>query len=271
LGSYTLNIQGRLLAQGKYDSLINIAAWNKSEGWRGIRFDNVSNSNDSSKIEYCRISYKKELTNSQYYYGAIYANNSSKLLIRNNFIFNNYSEKGAGISLINSNAKLIGNLIVNNQSNSFGGGVYLSGSSPKITNNTIAMNKSTAATYGGGVYATNSTPILKNNIIYFNEDSQNNQLGVDNVFPISGLSLTYSCIQGGYSGSGNLSTNPRLKFPAAFAGIGIELKNVDYSLRENSPCFNIGTSNLIGLDIPILDLGGNSRVHSTTIDLGCYE
>ncbi len=272
LSSHAINIEGRILAQGTYDSLINITAWNKSEGWKGIKFDNVSSSNDTSKIEYCKISYKRELTDNQYYYGAIYTNNFSKLLIRNNFITNNYSYKGAGISLISSDAKVVGNLIANNQSESFGGGIYLSNSAPSIINNTIVNNKTLTEQTGGGVYALSSySSVLKNNIIYYNEDSLGNQSTGDNVLPTSGLNITYSCIQAGYGGSNNISIEPKLRYPSTQAGIGVDIEYVNYSLSKNSPCFNIGTGSLAGLNITSLDIDGNSRVQNAIVDLGCYE
>jgi len=276
IGPYSINIKGRLLAQGKADSIITITAWNKNEGWKGIRFNNVSVTNDSSKIEYCSISNKRELIDTLYNYGAIIVNNMSKLLIRNNIFSNNYSFKGAAISLVNSNAPIIGNLIINNQSTSFGGGVYIKGSNlsyqPNIISNTIAHNRCINETKGAGVYVDAlASPIFKNNIIYTNEDSIGNQGSEDNVFPITGLDVSYCCIQGGYLGISNISVNPIFKNASKIIGIGVDLNTVDFSLHKNSSCFDAGTTSIIGLNLDVLDISNSSRIQNLRIDIGCFE
>jgi len=46
----------------------------------------------------------------------------------------------------------------------------------------------------------------------------------------------------------------------------------DFSLLTGSPCINIGTFDLPeGIELPDLDLAGNSRVYEDFVDLGPYE
>lgn len=47
------------------------------------------------------------------------------------------------------------------------------------------------------------------------------------------------------------------------------LLNYDFSLQDNSPALNQGTT--LNLTIPTEDLAGNTRIVNDTIDLGCYE
>ncbi|MCD4745009.1 MAG: hypothetical protein K8R58_01780, partial [Bacteroidales bacterium] len=44
-----------------------------------------------------------------------------------------------------------------------------------------------------------------------------------------------------------------------------------YSLNPTSPCINTGTSDTTGLNLPLLDLAGSSRIVNDTVDMGAYE
>jgi len=272
-GKYYLDINGRLLAQGTKDNYIGFTAWNKTGGWKGIIFTDINTANDTSKVEYCNISYKKNYFISPYYYGAIYVYASHKVLIRNNIISNNYSKFGAGVSIRYSNVKVVGNLIVNNRSTYRGGGIYMEGTSsyhPLIVNNTIANNK-TNITKGAGIYKYSSiAPTLKNNIIYNNKDNIGNHAREDNLYPNT-LTATYNCIEGGYTGTGNISSNPLFKNPTPNAGIGYNIDNYNFTVQEASPCIDVGTTTTTDLNLPEFDLSGKTRVFNNRIDIGAYE
>ncbi len=274
-GHYKLDILGRLLAQGTQDNFINITAWNHDEGWSGIQFVNVAAANDTSKIEYCKITYKKDISTYPNYYGAIYMYSSSKILVRNNIITNNYSNYGAGITVYNSSAIVVGNLIANNQTYYSGGGLYVNGSasySPLILNNTITKNKSTTYSYAGGVYSSGgNVAVFKNNIIYYNEDNAGNHGNIDNLYPGTGINITYSCIEGAYSGTGNISSDPLFKNVSPVAGIAVNINNFNFALQPTSPCIDAGSAAVSGLSLPALDLAGKTRNYSSAIDMGAYE
>jgi len=80
-----------------------------------------------------------------------------------------------------------------------GGGIFCGGSSPIISGNTICGNS--AAPGGGGIYCSNSNPYLFNCILWGNSPQQ--------IFVYSGSpQVTYSDIQGGYAGTGNINAYP---------------------------------------------------------------
>ena len=67
-GHFALQVQGRLLAQGTVADTIIFTVGDTSGysdpdttrgGWFGIRFNDTPLSNDSSKIEYCKLQYGK--------------------------------------------------------------------------------------------------------------------------------------------------------------------------------------------------------------------
>ena len=85
----------------------------------------------------------------------------------------------------------------------------------------------------------------------------------DNSIPaIDGfVSATYSDIQEGLAGVGNLNLNP------LFDGSG----NYPFALTDDSPCVNSGTPDTTGLNLPEYDLAGNLRIYGERIDMGAYE
>ena len=73
------------------------------------------------------------------------------------------------------------------------------------------------------------------------------------------IQVTYSIIRGGFSGTGNIDSNP----------LFIDINNNDYHLSDYSPCIGTGT----GVGAPTIDLDRNSRPNPTgsNPDIGAYE
>tara|TARA_B100000686_G_C16805936_1_gene990428 strand:- start:309 stop:8306 length:7998 start_codon:yes stop_codon:yes gene_type:complete len=165
--------------------------------------------------------------------GGAHFNYSNATLV--NVIFqNNNSAYGGGIYLDNSSIFLKSSSIVNNASNSRGGGMYLINSNPIIENITLANNN---ATFSDQLYCGNySNPSFVNSIIW---GDQNPIELLDNT---SDLSATYCDIMGGWSGIGNIDSNP----------LFCEPDSNNYSLAENSPCIGSG---LAGANIGSKEIG----------------
>jgi len=182
--------------------------------------------------------------------GGIYCNNSSPI-IKNCIFTKNSANNGAGIYCDNSSSPIIMNCVFirNWVGNGNGGGIYCNSSSPKIINCTITKNTN------GGVYNNQySYPTIKNCIIW-----GNHWYGISNykwdVSPI----VTYSNVQGGYSGAGNINANP------LFVGVGDY-----YHLAEGSPCIDSGTSVSLPYTI-ITDIDDDNRFQGSGYDIGADE
>ncbi len=219
-------------------------------------------------ISRCRISHNSS-------YGAIYANNSTindcqitynttcgivadNSTINNSIISNNINSvggsNGGGLRITNSDVN--NSLICNNTADyGQGGGVYTSSST--IVNSTIVRNSS-------GVFGSAS---LTNCIIWGNERNGT----PDN---LNGCSCTYSAVEGGYSGEGNILLADHEPFlplfvnPSLTAGAEDSTLNVDWHLLQGSVCVNRGNNAAV---TDSLDLDGNARIQRDTVDLGCYE
>jgi parallel beta-helix repeat protein/predicted outer membrane repeat protein len=75
---------------------------------------------------------------------------------------------------------------------------FARGSSPEVINCSILVN---SATRGGAIAAFNSSPLIKNSIIWGNSG--------ESIFSFnSSMNISFSCVEGGFSGIGNISENP---------------------------------------------------------------
>lgn len=152
---------------------------------------------------------------------------------------------GSGGMLINGSYPTITNSIISNNDAPSGGGIAFSSSFPTITNCTISNNNTIGR---GGIYCNNSHMTITNSILWGNTPDQ--------IDLFSGSAdVTYSDIQGGYPGDGNLDLNP------LFVGSG------DYHLTASSPCIDAGTS----AGAPDHDIDGDSRPQGSGYDMGADE
>ena len=195
--------------------------------------------------------------------GGIYADHStiSNCIISKNASYNGWGgNSGRNAGGIYAAQSTISNCIIsNNFSNSKGGGIYASATT--IKNTTVVRNSSNYQ--GAGVYGNYAT--VTNCIIWGNERNGT----PDN---LSGVSCTYSAVEGGYSGDNNIELNninkPLFVNPSLVAGADDTTANVDWHLRNGSICVNRGNNDAV---TDSLDLDGNARIQRDTVDMGCYE
>ena len=189
------------------------------------------------------------------YGGAVRCSTSSPTIANCVFRGNSASQGGAVYCQL-SNPLLINCILRDNWGTSNGAGLCCSTSSPTLINCTIIGN--TSRSFGGGVYCVyECDPILTNCILRGNSPQQ--------YYHYSGTPLiTYSNIEGGWAGTGNIDADPLF----AFEG--------DVHLMSGSPCIDAGTNGPSG-GLPSIDLDGNARSLdgdgdlAATADMGAYE
>ncbi len=253
-----IQINGRIEAQGSGRGLINFST---DDQWKGIK---IIDSQEDNLIAYCYLTGSTEsavdidnssvdVLNSTFYENtntsqkgpAITVLDASDVLIMGNTISNNYSSVTTGaIALDNAAVEISHNIIVNNEAIFAGAIVMKNGSNATLINNTIANNLANYAC----IYLLSSYPNVKNTIIIhdgliFTTFSSN---------PI----VNYSCISGGYSGTGNISDDPQFVNPTAGDGNAYNGLTADWSLQETSPCIDTGDpSSPPDPDGTIVDMG----------------
>jgi len=177
------------------------------------------------------------------------------LKILNNIITANKGRYGAGVVLNYTGALMKNNVITNNSGGQdYGGGALwmnANGSTSKIIeNNTIAGNKTIA------VYVWQGTSVIRNSIIW----ADSTVTAVQIVARSGGPAVTYSNVQGGWTGTGNVFTNPHFT-------------DSTFQLKSNSPCIDAGDTVSSCNDIEDLLSPGNALLPSRGLlrnDMGAY-
>jgi len=108
-----------------------------------------------------------------------------------------------------------------------------------------------------------SHPILIN-CIFWGDIPEEINLGYK-----STTSITYSDIQGGWDGEGNIDTDPCFVEPGYWDADGVWVEG-DYHLLMDSVCINAGDPNYVAGPNET-DLDGKARVLCGRIDMGAYE
>jgi len=190
--------------------------------------------------------------------GAIYSVRVTSQ-IESNIIMGNSAQRYGGGIFFDTSLRINNNLITDNSAQ-YGGGIYCLSTSYEMINNTIVGNLATG--YGGGIYCDNSSPSVVNIILWNNSP--------DEIYlKESSITATYSNVQGGLPGVGNINADPLFVDADGADGV-IGTEDDDLSLSPGSPCNNAGNSS----EVPpwlVTDLDGNPRIMNDIVDMGAYE
>ncbi|MCF7913147.1 MAG: right-handed parallel beta-helix repeat-containing protein [Candidatus Cloacimonetes bacterium] len=243
-------VQGSLLANAADADSISFYSTNS---WQGIFFQNsdqpdtlsncrISNCNLSAiQIDNSTVTVSNSIlsnNNSSASGAALHITNSTDVEIRSNIIANNScSDNGHIIYLFQSDPLIANNIIVNNSSEYYGSITMDSGSNAYLLNNTIAYNLGV----NSSIYINNCFPLIRNCLIW--------EPGAIFNLVNGAPSVSYSCISGGYTGTGNISTAPLFQNPTA--GSGSEYNGLDacWIVQSNSPCIDAGNNGEAYYDI----------------------
>lgn len=183
----------------------------------------------------------------------------------------NTAARAGGIEIFGgSPVKVYDCLFTGNTSNGAGGGgaIFISSSSAAVRGCTITGNISVSHATAG-ILVSGGGATIANTIVYFNTGPAGAQ---NTINQISGGGVTYSCVQGGIAGTGNVSGDP------LFTNSG----GGDYTLAGGTPCADAGnnaavpalsTTDHAGLlriadDPAAADTGSGTR---PIVDMGAFE
>jgi predicted outer membrane repeat protein len=217
--------------------------------------DNFQNSNPT--VEDVTFSGNVATQNS----GGMGNSNSSPTLSGVTFANNSAAKNGGGMLNSESSPTMTNITFSGNSAGEFGGGICNTFSSrPTLTTVTIIGNR---APHGSGICNVGGSFTLVNGIVWGNRPAQE-QVYNDHVVP----SISYSDVEGGFRGTGNLDVDPRLDAFGDYGGL-----TWVFALRSNSPLIDRGSpsacpaTDQLGLSRPV-DGDGNG---SAICDMGAVE
>lgn len=217
----------------------------------------------------------------------------SSAIINDCTISNNSADRGGGIQVDNGTPTITNCVISGNESETTGGGIAVNNGFPTITNCIISSNRANSSLRGGGgIYIRSASAIITNcticnntadigggiscfegghpvrtitNCIFWeNADNEIHNSCGDN------FTVSYSDVQGGYLGEGNMNETP------LFMDItDPDPANWNLRLQSNSPCIDNGSNS--ALKLPNDDLDAKPRIidgdvdESPIADMGAYE
>jgi hypothetical protein len=181
------------------------------------------------------------------------------------FVGNSAAAGGGMACTWASRPTVTNSVFTGNTADFYGGGMYnylLSG--PTVTNCTFVAN--TALEFGGGMHHASTEPLTVTNCVVWGNTPY--EIGEGGSAPL----VTYSDVQGGWPGEGNIDRDPMFVDP----------KSGDYRLSSGSPCIDAGDNTAVpeGVDT---DLDGNPRFVDDPdtadtgkgappiVDMGAYE
>ena len=250
------------------------------------------------------------------FYGAGIYVEGGRLVLSQCTIRGNTALYGGGVAARGSSLYFGNCTISGNRAYLFGGGIYNEESSTNMATCLMTGNSAGTDGFGGGSAVCNVGGLAANMTI-------GNCTLADNVGPTPGdiavmnfslagagtgiavnnsilysdgsgsliwtndtakVTATHSIIQGGWTGTGNLSSNPLFvqKGSWSIEGQWIDSSS-DYGVQSTSPAINAGSTALLAADAADVDSDGNTsethptdradqnRVQSTAVDMGAYE
>jgi parallel beta-helix repeat protein len=203
-----------------------------------------------------------------YFGGGMYIiDNSSPMVTSCTFSGNNAGYGGGMHTMNNSNPTVASCTFSGNTANSWGAGMRNFASSPTVTNCTFSGN-TVKYNGGGGMHNYNSSPTVTNCILWYNAPDEVYDAGSSSI-------ISYSDVQGGWPGQGNIDADPCFVDLGFWDSNGV-LINDDYHLQQGSPCIDAGDPNYIAGPNET-DLDENPRIMDgdndgiPVIDMGAYE
>jgi hypothetical protein len=211
--------------------------------------------------------------------GGVSNDDSSATFINCSFIGNRAGDIGAGgmwntnSTVTITNCTFIGNVLIEPYLTDVAGGVANKNSTVVIANSTFTGNFTFGDSHAGALFNDPASIVYVANSILYNDFTITGSDGETSTSEIEGpATVTFSNIQGGYPGTGNIDANPLFVDPGYWEDYGTPdwddiWVDGDYHLQAGSPCIDSGTE----INAPGNDIEGTSRPQGLGYDMGAYE
>lgn len=205
---------------------------------------------DTSYMQIINCTFQANKTHGSLGGGAIHNMGGSPKFINCRFINNRAGGVGGAFKTKYGNPVFTGCLFLNNKNLYSGGGAIQESSAAIELNNCTFIGNDSIALRNNA-----SHPIVKNCIFWDNIGGEIVDEGT------SSSTVSYSLVNGGFTGPGNINTDPLFADPSAG----------NFQLSTGSPAVDAGSTDTSGLFLPGFDLNGNVRLTGTAIDIGAFE
>jgi predicted outer membrane repeat protein len=207
--------------------------------------------------------------------GAWYNDPNSTTLITDCVFIANQAYLGGGIhnGWNRKNLTVVNCVFAGNSASNAGGGIYNDDCEQVLINCTFASNSaSVGSAFASDLYfLPNPSSYQISNCIFW--DGENGiRCGDD-----SAITITYSDVEGGWPGEGNIDADPCFVAPGYWDANGTPddanddfWLNGDYHLLDGSSCIDAGDNTAVPPSITT-DLDGNLRIRGGIVDMGAYE
>lgn len=202
------------------------------------------------------------------YGGGLYNRQDGKATLDKAAFMGNSARAGGG-GMYNTDfaiTTLTNSIFYGNYSGSVGGGIVNIQGSELIVRNSVfagnnAVSRGGALFNGGSTFSSSSR--ISNCIVYGNNTALANG-------GFAGPSVvSYSIVQGGFAGTGNLDTDPLFVSAPSYTTAPFTVG--DYRLQGCSPAINSGNNDSVPVGITT-DYAGNARIYNDyLVDMGAYE
>jgi len=184
--------------------------------------------------------------------GGLYLSSEDPTMVNVVFDSNTAGTHGGGIYAYNADPEIVNTVFLDNEATGDGGAMAsFSSSAPDVINSTFSGND--AGDDGGAIYNDNSALTMANSIVWGNTATDQGA-GILNVN--SGTStVTYSDIQDGHAGTGNINSDPSFR------------SSSDLRLASGSPAIDAANNSAVPTDGLDLDEDSNTA-ESVPLDLG---
>ena len=194
-----------------------------------------NDTNSSPLLTDCALSGNSTVTGG----GVFNYTNTAPVFVNCIFRDNSATSNGGGMYNWEALPVLTNCTFSGNSAGSMGGGMQNWYATPALTNCTFWGNQ--AGSGGGAMWNTHCSPTLTNCILWNDTSPEIYDYG-DPSF------VTYSDVQGGYAGTGNINAPP----------LFVDPENGDFHLAPNSPCIDAGDN--AASHLPAYDFEGDARI-----------
>ena len=262
---YAVAVPGQIASSGSGLMILNVSLTVRNCAFVDNRADSgggaMFNASGNLRVEHSTFQANRVLGSSIAYSndggGAINTSSGSITLQGCVFTANTCVKNGGALSSYASSTNLTNCVFSSNAAKGSGGAIandYDSGRDRSVTNCTFSGNSAGGA--GGAILEVYPSTIT--NSIFWNDQASYGYPEIacyESAYDPTAVSC--SCVQGGYAGTGNISTDPLL----------IDDSGGSVQLRPGSPCVDAGIAD----GAPTTDILGRPRPAGTGVDMGAYE